>query len=134
MAENTTDQGPVPETRPDRTPGTREPERYLVPAVDIYETDNELTLVADVPGVEKDGLDIRIEDGVLTVHGRVPRRERENATSAEYDLLEYFRQFRLGSVVDPAHIRAELKHGVLTLHVPKAPQARRRQIKVQVAS
>ena len=71
MAENTISKSDVPaRTEDDGVPATRELSRYLVPAVDIYETGDALVLVADMPGVDSDGLDVRVEDGLLTVLGR----------------------------------------------------------------
>jgi len=111
---------------------TREPARYLVPAVDIYETPDGLTLVADVPGVDKDGLEVRVEDDVLTIRGHLARKPEQRPAWAEYELADYFRQFELTEVVDQSRIAAQLRHGVLTLSLPKAERAKPKKIDVRV--
>lgn len=131
MAENT-----IPETKAiarteEQAPVTREPDRYLVPAVDIYESEDKLTLVADVPGVDKDGIDIRVEDGILTIKGKTSWEKRPSVTHQEYELFEYFRQFRLSDEVDDQKIEAQLRHGVLYLDLPKAERAKPRRIEIK---
>jgi len=111
---------------------TREPTRYIVPAVDIYETPDGLTLVADVPGVGKDGLDVKVEDSILTIRGRVDEKTRPDATYEEFELADYFRQFELSEVVDQGKISAQLRHGVLTLTLPKAEKAKPRKIDIRI--
>jgi HSP20 family molecular chaperone IbpA len=132
MAEETVERGSIPAQRPEETPATREPERYLTPAVDIYETDDALTVVADMPGVGKDDVDVRLEDDVLSIVGTLSHPQRANPTYEEYGLLNYHRQFRLNEAVDRDNIQAELKQGVLTLTLPKTEAAKPRQIKVNV--
>ena len=97
---------------------TREPTRYLTPAVDIYETVNGLTVVADKPGVAKDDLNIQVEDGILTIQGRTSLSRRNHPTSEEYKLYNYFRQFELSDDVEHENIRSELKNGAVTLNLP----------------
>jgi len=133
MAEQTVDRGSVPAERSEQTPATREPERYLTPAVDIYESDDRLTVVADMPGVGKDDVDVRLEDDVLSIVGNVSHPQRANPTYEEYGLLNYHRQFRLNEAVDRDRIEAELKHGVLTLTLPKTDAARPRRIEVKMS-
>lgn len=111
---------------------TREPERYLVPAVDIYETDGDLTLIADVPGADKDGLDIDVADGLLTIKATCAAVLHEQPSYREFDLLPYWRQFTLTDEVDVARIGAKLQHGVLTLQLPKAAKAKPKKITVSV--
>lgn len=112
---------------------TRESDRFLVPPVDIYETPDGLTVVADVAGVSKDGVAIQVENGVLTIRGRISRHSSPGLVYQEYDLpTGYFRQFELDERVDQGRIDAELRHGVLTIHLPKSEQARPKQIEVRV--
>ncbi|MCE5231562.1 Hsp20/alpha crystallin family protein [bacterium] len=134
MAENTL-QTPNNQAAETRTPPvTRDENRYQFPPVDIFETNGDLTVVADLPGVEKDGLNVRVdEDGVLTIEGRVQHIDKKSNAINEYDLVDYFRQFRLSEEIDREGISAELKHGVLTLKLPKAQAAKPRQIEVKVA-
>jgi len=109
---------------------TREPERYLVPAVDIFESDEGLTLVADVPGVESDGLDIRVEERILTIKASSNWAERPHGQSREFELVDYYRQFRLSDEVDDERISADFSNGVLTLSLPKLAKAKPRKIEV----
>ncbi len=122
-------------TEPTRTeqqlPETRDTSRFLVPAVDIYETEDALHVIADVPGVREEDLDIRVEDRVLTISGKPSLVTGEDLLMQEFELMPYFRQFRLGDDVDQEKIEARLQHGVLTLRLPKADQAKPKKIKVQ---
>jgi HSP20 family molecular chaperone IbpA len=110
----------------------RAPERHLAPAVDIFETSTGLVVVADLPGVHQDGLDLRVDDDVLTIQGR-PRVESTGEDQyREYTLCPYFRQFQLTDAVAQDRITAHLQHGVLTLTLPKAEKAKPRRIPVQI--
>ena len=113
--------------------GTRAQERYVTPPVDIYETKDELVVTADLPGVSREGLDIRVEDNVLTIQGKSNHPVAGEEVYREYQLHNFFRQFELSEAVDQTKIGAELKHGVLTLHLPKAEKAKPRQIQVKTA-
>lgn len=112
--------------------GTRAQERYVVPPVDIYETEHGLAVLADLPGVAKEGLSIRVEDGVLTIQGRTTPSAPGSMLHREYELVNYFRQFELSEKVDQTRIGATLKQGVLALDLPTAEAARPRQIQVNV--
>jgi HSP20 family protein len=105
------------------------------PHVDILENNNELTLVADLPGVKSDAIDIHFEDGVLTIQGTVEPRYPENANFllCEYGIGDFYRTFRVGEQIDASNIHAEYRDGVLTVHLPKAEKAKPRKIKVQAA-
>jgi len=132
MAEKT-----VPEIKPE-TPAvkreiTRNPENFTSPAVDIFETDSGLTLVADLPGVDKAGLKIRVEEGVLTIEGRVDPLPLAGVLLQEFKPSSFFRQFELTDTIDQEQISAELKNGVLTLSLPKSEAAKPRQINVSVS-
>lgn len=131
MAEKTIQTPNVPATQNEGAVAkTREEERYIVPAVDIYETDEGLTLVADVPGVKKDGLHVNVEDGILTIRGQSGYEPRHPVRYSEFALVDYFRQFELSEMVDPEKISARLEHGVLTLSLPKAEKAKPKKIEV----
>src|SRR5437588_11804437 len=104
----------------------------FTPRVDILETEEELLLYADLPGVTQDDVDVRFENGELTLHARRGQtgagREAwlwENETGA------FFPAFRISQQVDAGRIWAELKHGVLTLHLPKVEAAKPRKITVK---
>ena len=131
MAEQTV---AVPEAqKPPRTERTRHHERSVAPPVDIYETREGLVVLADVPGVAPEALDVRVDHNVLTIRGHARHVVPGEVTYREYDLVNFFRQFELNDKVDHSHITADLKSGVLTVHVPKAQEAKPRQIEVQVA-
>ncbi len=105
---------------------------FFTPRVDIFETDNELRLIADVPGVRPDDVDLRFEKGELILHARVnPRHENENFLLREYDEGDFYRAFSIHESIDSSRIAAECKNGVLTIHLPKSEAARPRQIKVR---
>ncbi len=131
MAEKTVPSMPG-ETAPARREDTRAQERYITPPVDIFETKEGLTVVADLPGVEQRGLDVRVADGILTLQGRTAHIAPGTPIEREYELLHFYRQFELPEEVDPEKIGAELKHGVLTLRLPKKEKAKPRKIEVSV--
>lgn len=111
---------------------TRTQEEYVKPPVDIYETADGLTVLADLPGVSKDALTIEVEDNILTIKARAQHEIRDEPLYREFQLANFFRQFQLSEVFDAQKITAEFKHGVLKLHLPKAEKAKPKQIAVQV--
>ena len=123
---------PTKDERATELTATREDSRFLVPPVDIYETGEGLTVVADLPGVEKSDVSIRVENGLLTIEGRPSHQTTGTTIMAEFGLLKYFRQFELTDEVDQDKIQAEFKNGVLTVKLPKAEKAKPRQIEVKV--
>ena len=108
--------------------------RYYRPNVDILELPDELLLVADMPGVKSDEIDIRFEDGELTLYGPAATRQaaETNYLLMEYGVGDFYRTFRVSEQVDAAKIRAEYSDGVLMLHLPKVEAAKPRKIKVKV--
>jgi HSP20 family protein len=102
------------------------------PRVDILETDQEVVLLADLPGVRPNDVDVRFENGELTIHGR---RTSANAGKRrilwEYEPAHYHRVFRLTEDVSADRIDAELKNGVLKVRLPKAEAAKPRRIAVK---
>ena len=108
------------------------PGRYFVPATDVYETEHGLTLVMEMPGVARDGLEIALEEGVLKVDGRLDFSKYQGLAPVytEYNVGHYVRSFSLSDKVDQDNIVAKLDDGVLTLTLPKAPTARPRRISV----
>jgi HSP20 family protein len=113
--------------------GTRAPERYVPPPVDIYETSESLVLMADLPGVSKEDLDLRVDNNVLTLQGKSSHAASGEAIYREYELVNFFRQFELSEQVDQENIAADFKQGVLTLHLPKVEKPKPRQIEVKVS-
>ena len=110
---------------------TRQVRQYL-PDVDIYETDDALMLVADMPGIRADQLDVRLEKDVLTIHGQASPVDVGERTliHAEYEPGDYYRAFSLSDEIDRERIEASLKNGVLTLRLPKAASAKPKKIKI----
>jgi len=107
---------------------------YYTPPVDIYETDDGLVLKADMPGVSKDGLDIKVEKDVLTIRGTVGRPpEDADLLYGEYGIGDYYRAFTVSEDIDADKISAEISNGVLTMSLPKAEAARTRKIEVKGA-
>lgn len=112
---------------------TREKTRYITPAVDIYETVDGLVVVADVPGVKRDGVAVRVVDGILTIQATASRAREGALLSQEFALGTFYRQFELPDKIDQEKISADLKNGVLKLTLPKAASVKPRQIEVRVS-
>ena len=112
---------------------TRSQEQYVTPPVDIYETPEGLVVKADLPGVARDSMDIRVENNLLTIRAKAAHVAPGEPIYREYGLVNFFRQFELNERVDQSKISAELNHGVLTLNLPKAEEAKPRKIDVKVA-
>lgn len=131
MAEKTVAANGQNQSFPSRE-GTRSQERYVTPPVDIYETAGGLVVKADLPGVEKENLDLQVENNLLTIRAKPTQTTAGEPIYREYELVNFFRQFELNEKVDQSKISAELKHGVLTLQLPKAEEAKPRKIEVRV--
>ena len=111
---------------------TTRPGMTFTPAVDIFETDKSITLLADMPGVTSEKLNIDLRENTLTLEGDVesPEGPEEDALFREYPIGKYLRQFTLSEVIDQAKIEASLKDGVLRLNLPKVEKATPRKITV----
>jgi HSP20 family protein len=104
----------------------------FVPAVDIYESENALTLLADMPGVPIENIDIDLDSDQLTIHGTIPQTEETGKMIfREYTAGDYHRHFTLSSDIDREKIQASMKDGVLKLVLPKGEAAKPRKITVQ---
>lgn len=115
-------------TRPETTRGGA----HFTPRVDIVETESELTLFAEVPGVKPDGIDLHYEKGELVLHGRVtPRHGQRQMLLQEYGEGDFFRAFTVHESIDASRIEAECRNGVLVIHLPKVEAVRPRQITVR---
>ena len=112
---------------------TRSQEVFAPPPVDIYEDEQGLVVVADLPGVEPGALDVRVEQGVLTIQGRTQALATGTPLHREYELPGFFRQFQLPEEIDTGRIAAALTQGVLTLRLPRAAPAPPRRIDVRPA-
>ncbi|MGB9626214.1 MAG: Hsp20/alpha crystallin family protein [Phycisphaerae bacterium] len=110
--------------------------RTYTPNVDIIETNDEFLVLADMPGVAPDAIDIQYEQGVLTMHGKVEPRQDEEKTNwllREYGVGDFYRSFQLGEGIDCDRIEARLKDGVMELHLPKSEANKPRKIAVKAS-
>ena len=122
--------------RSGQTPAAGERTRsrpVLVPPTDIYETKDALVVLADMPGMTSDNIDISLEDRVLTIRGQMADQEHPGYRQvyAEYGEADYERTFTLSEDIDRAGIQASLEKGVLRLVLPKAEAAKPRKIQVK---
>lgn len=108
------------------------PARYYVPYTDICETDDALIVVMEMAGVDKDNIDIHIEDDVLQIEGHIDFSNYADMRPlyTEYNVGHYSRKFSLSSKIDQGKISAEINDGVLTIALPKAEEAKPRRIKI----
>lgn len=115
------------------TPEQTRPGPVYSPAVDIFENDNSITVLADMPGVKAENLKIDLRENVLTLTGPVtsPEAPTESDVIREYRPGTFFRQFTLSETIDQTKIDARLTDGVLRLELPKVEKARPRQITVR---
>jgi HSP20 family protein len=109
------------------------PARVFLPTADIYETNDSLNVVLEMPGVDKNSVEVRVEDGVLKIDGRLDFSKYQGLQPlyTEYNVGHYSRTFRLSSQIDQNKIGAELKDGVLSLVLPKVEEAKPRTIQVK---
>jgi HSP20 family molecular chaperone IbpA len=128
----TTEKRGTLDTAGEKSIATRDETLYIAPPVDIFETEDSLTVVADLPGVGKDGVDVRVEDNILTIKGRANYTPHSGILREEFSVQGYYRQFQLSDEVDQGKISAESKNGVLTITLPKAEKTKPRQVKVKV--
>jgi HSP20 family protein len=108
-------------------------ERQFLPAVDIFETDDAVTVLAEMPGVEKGGVDINLEDDVLTLKGKREgdAGKDEVVLLKEYESGSYLRRFTVSESIDRDKIEATMQDGILTLKLPKVAPAKPRKIEVK---
>jgi HSP20 family protein len=109
------------------------PTRTYLPTADIFETQDALQVILEMPGVEKTNIDLTVEEGVLSVRGRLDFSKYKTLQPlyTEYNVGHYARSFRLSSKIDVNKIGAELSDGVLTLTLPKVAEAKPRTIQVK---
>lgn len=107
----------------------------FTPAVDIFETEREIRLLADMPGVKPTDLSIDLKENILSLSGDISPFESadENDILIEYEIGKYFRQFTMPAVIDQSKIDAQIKDGVLRLSLPKLEKAVPRKITVKAA-
>jgi HSP20 family protein len=112
---------------------TTVPARVFLPTADIYETQDALTVILEIPGVEKGNVNVRVQDGLLHVDGRLDLSKYEGLQPlyTEYNVGHYSRSFQLSSKINQGKIEAALKDGVLSLTLPKVEEAKPRTINVR---
>jgi HSP20 family protein len=108
------------------------PARSFTPSADIYETEQALTVVLEMPGVKKDNVEIDVEDDVLAIQGTIEfeRYQAVRPIYTEYPIGHYRRSFSLSNRIDQHKIIAEMNDGVLTITLPKAEAAKPRKIDI----
>ena len=114
-----------------KTEGTI-PARVFVPVTDIFETPEALTVVLEMPGVDRNSIEANVENDIVTIEGRIDfaKYEGMQPVYTEYNVGHYARSFQISNKIDQGKISAEMKDGVVTLTLPKAEQAKLRKIKV----
>mgnify|MGYP000264166454 FL=1 len=105
--------------------------RQVTPLVDIYENDDEILLHAEMPGVKKDDIMVNIDNGNLTLSGVRTLTMEGAAEWEEFDNVEYQRAFSVPQTIEVSKVKAELKDGILALHLPKSEAAKPRQIEIK---
>lgn len=107
--------------------------KHYVPPTDIYEADDGLTLIVDMPGVSKDDVDVALEDDLLTIEGKIDHAQYEGLQPVytEYNVGHFTRTFSVSRRIDREGITADMRDGVLTLRLPTAAETKPRRIQVQ---
>jgi len=115
----------------EKRPETVSEQEFIIPAVDIYENENELLLIADLPGVKKNNLRINIDNERLSIEGKLDEAASGALLGWEFQMGDYRRSFQIPSGIDVSKISADLKYGMLSLHLPKAEELKPRKIEVR---
>lgn len=105
----------------------------VIPPVDIVETPDNIQLIADLPGVEKDQLEISVENGTLSLYTTNNEHKPADLVYREFHPVNYSRQFNVSDRINTEAVSAELKNGVLTLTLPKQEEAKPKRIEVKTA-
>lgn len=106
-------------------------ERVIVPPVDIFETQNEYVIKADMPGVDKQDVDITLDNDVLAISGKINQNENEtNLKYREYSLYNFCRNFNVGKDINGDAVKASMENGVLTLTLPKKEEVKPKKIEI----
>lgn len=107
--------------------------KCFIPPTDIIDKQDTITVLADMPGVDKKSIDISLENNILTIQGCVQEKTPGDYTlvHSEYQTGDYYRSFTLSDTIDQENIKATYKNGVLQLDLPKAEKAKSRKIEIQ---
>lgn len=113
---------------------TTKKEKYYIPAVDIFETDKDVTVIAEMPGVSASGINVTLEDDVLTIRGMKAEMDKPEgrALLLEYESGNYQRRFTVAETIDQEKIKATVNNGMLRVILPKAEPAKPKKIEVRV--
>ena len=113
---------------------TTKPENHFVPAVDIFENNDQITIVAEMPGVQVEGIDVSLEDDLLTIRGMRQTDELPEARTLlqEYETGHYLRRFTVAEIIDQDNVQASLKDGLLTVILSKKAPAKPKKIEIKV--
>lgn len=108
--------------------------RTIVPPADIYETEDQYVIKADMPSVKKEGVDITLDNNKLKIKGSVDEslKKTENLRHMEYTLYDYYREFDVGDDIENDNIKAEIYDGVLTITLPKKEEVKPRKIEINI--
>jgi len=106
-------------------------QRAVAPPVDVFENADEVLLVADVPGVSNDQIDVRVENGTLTLQARRSAENGGTALAREYEVVDFARTFRIPAGIDVANISAEAKNGTVLVRLPKVAAVKPRKVAVR---
>jgi HSP20 family molecular chaperone IbpA len=107
--------------------------RSLQPRVDVYENRDEILLLVEMPGVTRDDLKVDLDNGRLVLTGKRPASENRNLLYAEFGTVDYQRTFSVPQTIDGNKVQAELKDGILHLHLPKSEAFKPRTIEIRAA-
>lgn len=107
--------------------------KTFMPEVDIYENEEALVLIADMPGVDKKNVEINLKDNVLTLKGEIKAEsyQGQRPLYSEYNIGHYERRFNLSEKIDQEKVEAKMENGTLTLTLPKVQMAKARSIVIQ---
>jgi HSP20 family molecular chaperone IbpA len=105
---------------------------YISPAVDVYETEDKLVMMLDMPGVSKDEIKVHIDNSVITITGNAKIPQKGDFRYLEFRPCDYKRSFELGAEIDQEKIQADYKQGVLSIQMPKQEKPKNKEITINV--
>jgi HSP20 family protein len=104
---------------------------FFIPNIDIFEDGDTIILMADMPGVSKNNIDIQVEDSQLRIQGKVSKEMPGEYVLSEYSIGDYFCSFALSNTIDQSAIKASMKNGVLRVVLPKSEKSKPRKITIK---
>ena len=113
---------------------TTKREKYFIPAVDIFESEKEVTVIAEMPGVTAEAIEVTLEDDVLTLRGtKMKEVPASKILLQEYEPGNYQRRFTVAETIDQENIKASMNNGMLRVTLPKSEPVKPRKIEVQIS-